>query len=114
MATMYELTNSYQQVLALLEESDDQQVIQDTLESIQGGIEDKGVSYGIVAKELDGRIDMADKEIKRLQAYRKRLAGNKKHMSQSLLNSMNVANITAIENVKATSKIRKNPVKMVV
>ncbi|GAB6091759.1 siphovirus Gp157 family protein [Furfurilactobacillus curtus] len=112
METLYELDTQYQQVLSLLESTDDPQLIQDTLDSISGAIEDKAANYAVVLKQSDASLNMYDKEIKRLQAKRKQIKVNQDHMKQFLLNSMNLADVKKIESVRGNVRIQKNPVRL--
>ena len=114
MPTLYELDSNYQRVLSLIGEVDDPKMLDDTLEAIAGGIEDKGANYAVVIKETNSTLAKYDAEIKRLQAERKRIANNQKYMKQFLLNSMNLASIKKIESVRGSVRIQKNPVKLMV
>ncbi|MCH4010565.1 MAG: siphovirus Gp157 family protein [Furfurilactobacillus sp.] len=114
MPTLYELDSNYQRVLSLIGEVDDPKMLDDTLEAIAGGIEDKSANYAVVIKETNSTLAKYDAEIKRLQAERKRIANNQKYMKQFLLNSMNLANIKKIESVRGSVRIQKNPVKLMV
>lgn len=114
MTTLYELDANYRHVLDLIGEVDDPKLLDDTLEAIQGGIEDKGANYAVVIKESKATLDKYDAEIKRLQEKRKQIAKNQEHMKQFLLNSMNLAAIKKIETVRGSVRIYKSPARMVV
>ena len=52
MSNLYQLTNNYETVLNMLYDEDvDEQMILDTLESIEGEIEDKADGYAKIIKE---------------------------------------------------------------
>ena len=69
MANLYELTKNYETVLNMLYEEDiDEQMVLDTLESIEGDIEDKADGYAKIIKELLGDADKIKAEKLRLEA----------------------------------------------
>lgn len=114
MTTLYELDSNYRRVLDLIGEVDDPKLLDDTLEAIQGGIEDKGANYAVVIKETNSTLDKYDAEIKRLQKERKQVAKNQEHMKQFLLNSMNLAGIKRIKTIRGSVRIQKSQAKMIV
>ena len=57
MATLYELTDRYKQLLTLAEELDED-VFKDTLESMDDEIETKADSYAIIDKKLQADEEM--------------------------------------------------------
>lgn len=67
MSNLYQLTNNYETVLNMLYDEDaDEQMILDTLESIEGEIEDKADNYAKIIKELESKRDSRKAEAKRL------------------------------------------------
>ena len=53
--TLYELTNDYMNLLELAEDPDiDEQAFLDTLEGIDGALEDKAEGYAKVIRTLEG------------------------------------------------------------
>lgn len=71
MSSLYNLKEDYKRVLELQAEGVDEEVIKDTLESIDDAIEDKADSYSYVIREKKGQNDTIDEEIKRLQALKR-------------------------------------------
>ena len=71
MSSLYNLKEDYKRVLELQAEGVDEEVIKDTLESIDDAIEDKADSYSFVIREKKGQNDTIDEEIKRLQALKR-------------------------------------------
>ena len=53
MSNLFELKNSYQQVYDLIAEQEDEQILKDTLSSINDAIEDKADGYVAVIKSLE-------------------------------------------------------------
>ena len=67
--TLYELSVQMQTILEMAEDTElDPQLIADTLEGVEGEIEVKLDSYGIVMNELQMDVAKIDQEIKRLTA----------------------------------------------
>lgn len=68
MATLYELTDEYRQLMEMMEdESIDQEVLRDTLEGLDGELEIKAENYAKVIAELGGKVNVLDREIERLK-----------------------------------------------
>lgn len=63
---LYELTNDYQQLLAMLDEENDfpPEAIADTLESISAEIEDKADNIACMLKSIDADITAQSKRRK--------------------------------------------------
>ena len=68
MSNLYQLTNNYEQVLNMLYDEDvDEQMILDTLESIEGEIEEKADGYAKIIRELEAMRDARKEEMYRQQ-----------------------------------------------
>ena len=67
MSNLFELKDSYQQVYDLIAEQEDEQILKDTLSSINDAIEDKADGYVAVIKSLEANNNAIDEEIKRLR-----------------------------------------------
>ena len=71
---LYELTEQYEEVINLLYDGEtDEQTILDTLESIEGEIEDKADNYARIIKNLTAEAEMVKAEADRLNRRRKSL-----------------------------------------
>lgn len=82
---LYELTEEFLQVLNMLEDEDvDEQIIQDTLESIESEIEDKADGYAKIIKTLEADVDGIQKENDRLTARKKTYENRIKWLKQNL------------------------------
>ena len=67
--TLYNLTNDYMNLLELAEDPDiDEQAFMDTLEGIEGALEDKAEGYAKVIRTLEGDAAACDAEGKVLAA----------------------------------------------
>ena len=72
MSRLYELKENYKQIASMLyEEEIDEQCILDTLESIEGEIEEKADNYAVIIKELLGDAEICKQEKLRLEARQK-------------------------------------------
>lgn len=74
--TLYELTDDYLRLIELAESEDDPVAIMDTMDAIEGEIEDKADSYCAVIATLENDVSVVDAEIKRLQARKKTISNN--------------------------------------
>jgi predicted nuclease with TOPRIM domain len=72
----------------LLDGTADEQTVKDTMEAIEGSIEAKADSYAYIIAELDTNNAMIDTEVKRLQAKKKSIEGNKQRLKDNLLYAM--------------------------
>ena len=113
--TLYELTDNYRNLLEMAQNPDiDEQAIKDTLEAIQGDIEEKADGYAKVIKELDGETDKLTAEIKRLTDRKNTIQNNIAYMKQSLTSAMTVTGNTKFRTDLFSFNIQKNPPALVV
>lgn len=85
MSSIYELTGEFLQLLDMLEDEEvDEQVIMDTLESVECEIEDKADGYAKIIKSLEADVDGIQKENDRLAARRKTYENRIKWLKQNL------------------------------
>lgn len=89
MANLYELTSNYEYVLNMLCDEDiDEQMVFDTLESIEGEIEDKADGYAKIIKELESKAKIRKEEAKRLTDSAKVFENRIKSLKQNLYFAM--------------------------
>lgn len=89
MSNLYELTSNYETVLNMLyDEEIDEQMIFDTLESIEGEIEDKADNYAKIIKELEAKQKARKEEAKRLTDSAKVFENRAKALKNNLFNAM--------------------------
>lgn len=85
MANIYELTNDFLELLNMLEDEEvDEEVIMDTLESIEYEIEDKADGYAKIIKALRADVDGIQKENNRLTSRKKTYENRIKWLKQNL------------------------------
>ena len=113
--TLYELTADYEGLLAMAEDPDiDEQAFLDTLEGIEGAIEDKADNYAKVIRSLEADAAACDAEAKRLRAKKQTIENNIKRMKSALQYSMQATGKTKFKTALFSFGIRKNPASVVV
>lgn len=81
MSSLYTLTNQWQEVTAMMDNPDiDKQCVIDTLESLEGDIENKAESIFKVTKNIDADIEAIKIEMTRLAARKATLEAQKKSL----------------------------------
>lgn len=87
--SLYELTNNYDEVLNMIyDEEIDEEMILDTLESIEGEIEDKADGYAKIIKDLEAKKVARKEEAKRLNESAKVFENRVNSLKQNLFNAM--------------------------
>lgn len=106
---LFELTEDYLKLLQLAEDPEtDPEALADTMEGIQGALEDKLDAYAYVVSQLDGDIATADAEIKRLQEFKKGLVNNRDNVKKNMYSSMIALDVRKIKTAKHVFVIAKN------
>ncbi len=108
MATLYELTGQYLKLLNMAAEADPE-VFADTLEGVEGEIEDKADGYGKVIQELSGDIAKVQAEIDRLTDRKKTMVNNLAKLKDSLQAAMEATGKRRIKTDMFSFWIQKNP-----
>lgn len=109
MSNLYQLTNDYEIVLNMLYDEDaDEEMILDTLESIEGEIEDKADNYAKIIKELEAKQNARKEEAKRLTESAKIFENRVKALKSNLFNSMKATGKTKFATDLFSFNIAKN------
>ena len=109
MSNLYQLNQNYQELLNMLYQDDiDEQMILDTLESIEGEIEDKADNYAKIIRELETMRDAKKEEMYRQQDGAKRLDNRINFLKQNLFNVMKQTGKTKFATDLFTFRIQKN------
>lgn len=109
MSNLYQLTNNYETVLNMLYDEDaDEQMIFDTLESIEGEIEDKADNYAKIIKELESKRDSRKAEAKRLLDSATVFDNRIKALKNNLYNAMKTTGKTKFATDLFSFNIAKN------
>ena len=109
MSRLYELKENYKQVVDMLyEEEFDEQCILDTLESIEGEIEDKADNYAVIIKELLADAEICKQEKLRLEARQKSFENRAKFLKDRLKEVMRETGKTKFKTAKFSFGVQKN------
>ena len=108
--TLYDLTAEYQALLQMAEDPDtDPEVLTDTMEALEGEIEEKADGYAIVMKELEATEQKIKTEVDRLNARRLSISNNIRCMKLRLQTSMIETGKTKFKTDLFSFGIQKNP-----
>ncbi len=114
MSNLYQLTNNYETVLNMIYNEDaDEQMILDTLEGIEGEIEEKADGYAKIIKELEAKQKARKEEAARLTESAKTFENKVKLLKQNLYNAMKTTGKTKFATDLFSFNIAKNGGKQV-
>ena len=115
MATLNELTSDWKEVADMLLDPDmDEQAVFDTLESIEGEINDKIDGYRSIMKMLDAFSEMSKKEAERQRARRQTYENRIRRMNERMLHTLTELGTKKIDTGINTVRIQKNPARVVI
>jgi sugar-specific transcriptional regulator TrmB len=107
--TLYEITSDYMQLMQMMEDPEmDPQTLADTMEGIEGELEDKADNYAIVMKNLEADLNGIKAEIDRLSTRKKTIENNIKRMKEALQFSMETTGKNKFKTELFSFGIRKN------
>lgn len=107
MATIYELQGAYAQIQQMI--LDGVEGLEDTLEAIEDGLENKLESYAMVIRNIESDVDGLKGEEKRLADRRKVMENGIKRMKETMHYAMSSTGETKVKGEKFTFTIQKNP-----
>ena len=109
MSSLYSMTADYEHVLQMLyDEEYDEQAVIDTLDSIEGAIEDKADGYAMIMRELEADADKLKAEEKRLESRRMALENKAKRLKANLYESMKAVGKPKFKTTLFSFGIQKN------
>lgn len=112
--SIYELTEDYVKLLSMAEDPEvDEEVFMDTLEGIEGALEDKADGYAKVMKQLELNASGLDAEIKRLQDRKALMTKNVDRMKTTLQNMMEVTGKVKFKTELFSFNVQNNPPSLV-
>lgn len=115
MAKLYEITGEFLQLKEMACDCAlDQQMISDTLESVEFEFEEKADGYAKVIRMLEGDVDAIDAEIKRLTALKNTVNNNVKGIKKNLENAMLVTGKRKFKTTLFGYGIQNNPPALVI
>ena len=110
MSTLYQLSDEYQELLSMALDPDiDEEALADTLEGIEGEIEDKADGYAKVMRNLEADASAIKAEIARLTERKKHIEANIDRMKRSLKTAMRLTGKTKFKTSLFSFNIAKNP-----
>lgn len=109
MSSLYNLRQDYQILLEQLYDSDvSEEVLLDTLDCLEGAIEDKADSYARILRQIDFDIDNIKAEEVRMRNRRMALESRKEFLKSNLYSTMKAVGLTKIKTPLFTVNIQKN------
>lgn len=106
---LYELSESYQYILSLVQDEEaDEKLLLDTLESIEGEIEDKADNYAKIIKSLEAEAQALKSEEDRLATRRRAREKNITLLKTRLEEAMRVTGKTKFKTDLFSFNIAKN------
>lgn len=114
MFSIYELTEDYIKLLSMAEDPDiEEEVFLDTLEGIEGALEDKAEGYAKVMRQLEANAGALDTEIKRLQERKTLVTKNVERMKKTLQTMMEATGKTKFKTELFSFNVQNNPPSLV-
>ena len=107
--TLYELTDSWLKVQQMMEDTEDMEAVLDTLEAIEGGIEDKAENYGKLIRNLTADVESIKAEEERLAKRRRAISNNIDSLKDRLLFTMKAIEKDRIKTDLFSFTIANNP-----
>ena len=107
--TLYELTGNWLKVFQMMEDTEDMEAVLDTLEAIEGGIEDKAENYGKLIRNLTADVESIKVEEERLAKRRRAISNNIEGLKDRLYFTMNAINKDRIKTDLFSFTIQNNP-----
>ena len=109
MNTLYELTDQYQSIMDMLYDGEtDEQLVMDTLESIDGEIEDKADNYAKIIRMMLADAEILKDEETRLYARRKSLEMRAQRMKDNLQANLEFIGKTKFKTALFSFSVAKN------
>lgn len=115
MATLYELADEYMQLIEMAGDPDmDPDVISDTMEAIEGALEDKADNYAKVLRELEATASALKSEEARIKTRRTAVENMSTRIKETLEKAMRTTGKVKFKTTLFSFGIQKNPPKVVI
>lgn len=112
---IFELTGALGQVWNMVTDEDmDQEVLEDTLQSLELARDEKAEGYAKIMKQLEAQVDAINTEEKRLADKRKVLENRHARMKQVLEQSFSLWEVDKIKGTIFTVSVQNNPPSVVI
>ena len=113
--TIFELTNEYKYLLDIAEDPDvDPEILADTMDALEGEIEDKADGYGRVIRQMEADAAALKVEEQRLTTRRKTVEANIERMKKAFQNAMTAVGKPKIDTELFKFRIQKNPASVII
>ncbi|MBQ6578996.1 MAG: siphovirus Gp157 family protein [Bacteroidales bacterium] len=110
MASLYELTGQMRTLMDMASDPDvDEQVLADTMESLDFEIEEKADGYAKIIQSLKAQVEGLKGEIERLQSRKRTIENNIDGMKRNLEDSMRAIGKLKFKTDLFSFGIQKNP-----
>ncbi|MFW3590425.1 siphovirus Gp157 family protein [Staphylococcus caprae] len=109
MSSLFNLKDNYKQVYELIVEQEDEQILKDTLDSINDALEDKADGYVAVIKSLETDNNAIDEEIKRLKQRKTSNENGIKRLKETLQQVMEETGKEKFKTALNSYSIANNP-----
>jgi len=109
MSSLFNLKDNYKQVYELIAEQEDEQILKDTLDSINDALEDKADGYVAVIKSLETDNNAIDEEIKRLRQRKTSNQNGIKRLKETLQQVMEETGKEKFRTALNSYSIANNP-----
>lgn len=115
MASLYNLTEEYLQLLEMMAEpmEGEEEVLADTFEALNGEFEEKAEGYAMVIRSAENDAEAISAEIKRLQERKKTIENNIDRMKKTLKGAMETTGKEKFKTPLFSFGIQLNPAKLV-
>jgi seryl-tRNA synthetase len=107
--TLYELTGRYRDLLELVDMDDDAERFTDTLEMLEGDINDKVENIGKLVRSIEGEVITLESEKKRIEQRISARKNNVIRLKNYLYQSLEGLNKDKIKTPLFTAWIQNNP-----
>lgn len=115
MSNIFDLADDYLQILSMMDDPDlNPQTLRDTMEAVDGTLEDKFDNYVFVAKEMQADINTLEETIKELQARKNSKEANLKKMKEIMTLVMNTTGKVKFKTSLHSYWVQKNPESVVI
>lgn len=115
MATLYELSATYEELMeCLYDEEWDEEMLVDTLDGIEGEIEEKAENYAKIMKQMEKDIAGYKAEEARMAAKRRSLENREERMKKALYEAMKAVGKPKFKTALFSFGIQKNPASLVI
>lgn len=112
---LYELSHQYREALEVLADADlPPEVVSDTLEGLQGDLQEKATNVARFFRSLEATADAMKEAEERMAKRRKAVLNRVEQMKAYLLHNMQACQIKKIDGPEFSLSVRDNPASVVI